>query len=83
MTLMTKVGIRVGDLAKLNPSYTSGIWLRKTVDSWAAGENGHITHDEIILIVNVENSISRDPSVFVVSSSGRVGWTFASRLGDL
>jgi len=73
----------VGELFRLNPGYTSGVWLRELVDSWVTGQNGHIAPNGIVIVLGVDNPISSDPSVLVLSSTGDVGWTFTSRLNLL
>ena len=79
---MPRFGIQVGDLVTLNPSYTSGVWLRSSRDSWVTGEAGHVAPKEVVVVIELDDPASRDPGVLVVSSAGKIGWTFASRLND-
>lgn len=72
----------VGELFRLNPGYTSGVWLRGSVTSWVTGEDGHVGPDEVVIVLELESPVSKDPSVLILSSTGKLGWTFASRLGD-
>ena len=75
-----KTQLNVGDLAKIDPGYTSGIWLRAEPSANISTENANVRCG-VLLVLEVDNSLlSKDPSVKVVSEDGRAGWTFASRL---
>lgn len=70
----------VGDLVRINPGYSGGIWLRPMPSKNLSPESGHV-FDGTLIVLDIDCGDSpRDPSVKVISSCGKVGWTFESRL---
>lgn len=71
----------VGDLVRINPGYSGGIWLRPVPSQTLSPESGHV-FDGTLIVLEIDGSseLPKDPSIKVISSCGKVGWTFESRL---
>ena len=68
----------MGELVGIDPGYNAGIWLRTAPGVSISQDHGHVK-DGWLIVIEIEDKL-KDPSVRVVSSTGLVGWTFASRL---
>ena len=77
-------GFKVGELTGIDPGYNGGIWLRPQSGMNISADIGHVHPDGLLVVIEIdEKSPSRDYSIKVVSSCGKVGWTFISRLKKL
>jgi hypothetical protein len=70
----------VGDLVRINSGYSGGIWLRPVPGTNLSPESGHVFDGVLVVLETDHGEFPRDPSVRVISSCGKVGWTFESRL---
>lgn len=75
-----KCEFTVGDLVRINPGYSGGIWLRPVPSQTLSPESGHVLDGTLIVLGINHGDSPRDPSIKVISSCGKVGWTFESRL---
>lgn len=75
-----KHDLLVGDLVGIDPGYSGGIWLRREPTANISTDSGHVMSGTMIILQLCSDKTARDASVKVVSSCGKVGWTFASRL---
>lgn len=71
----------VGEMVGLNPGWLGGVWLRESPQEWSNPGGWVVEPGGLVVVVDVDCSVGRDPWVKVVAcGSGVVGWTKASRL---
>ena len=75
--------LKIGELVEIDPGYNAGIWLRPTHDSNISPEGNHVKQGPLLVLEIDYTRFERDRPVKVLSSCGKVGWTFESRLKNL
>lgn len=72
--------LTAGDLVRIDPGYSSGIWLRQAPTEKISTDSNHVMNCVMIVLQFCIDDLSSDASVKILSSCGKAGWTFASRL---
>lgn len=70
----------IGEMVGINSNYNAGIWLRPAPDIHVSSDSGHVQHGCLLILEISEAILPADPSVKVIASDGKIGWTFQSRL---
>jgi len=73
----------VGEMVAINASYNAGIWLRPEPSVNVSVDSGHVPSGYLVILEIDRAILPSDPSVKVIASDGKVGWTFQSRLVKL